>query len=656
MKAGPVVVGQLLQGKYRYCVPIYQRHFVWNREKQWEPFWNDIRTKAIERLAGRQWRFMHFMGAIVLEPRGGFSVRHPPAFQVVDGQQRLMVFQLFLAAARDYATVIGYTSAAQTIETYLLNGEPKLMENPEVEIYKVWPTQYDREMFIDIINLGGREALREKYPQHFFISQDRIKNDRNTPKLIAAYGYFYDRIRHSVETDDLDDAFYAAATTPHELSPASEPVRDVPKELRLDATWQSLVEEFRVVEITLEEGDDAQVIYETLNQRGEPLLAADLVRNNIFQRADAAGESAERLFDGYWKLFEDESWLQEERQGRYRKPRIEFFLANYIAGKIAGEVNLTKLFSEYKSFVQYRSFPSVASELKELNHFGSIYMELVNRTGDSALARFGRDLAPWDVTTVFPLALRLWNETTLDVADKATCLRLLLSFVVRRAVCGLTTKNYNKFFLSVVGNLDRQGWDKSHFTRFLLAQTSDINRFPPDDEFERRWIESPIYSMLPVVRTRALLEELETAKRGPYTEPISLSGHLTIEHVLPAEWGMHWPLGDGAIPTNEDMNRARYYPAEDDTLLGRIVHRNRLKNTIGNLTLVTRPLNSSISNGPFEVKRDALMEYSGLVLNREITHQTHWDEDQIEARSQNLFALAKTLWPAPQPTGDGEVR
>ncbi len=62
--------------------------------------------------------------------------------------------------------------------------------------------------------------------------------------------------------------------------------------------------------------------------------------------------------------------MQEERQGRYRKPRIEFFLANYIAGKIAGEVNLTKLFSEYKAFIQYQPFPSVAAELKELNRFG----------------------------------------------------------------------------------------------------------------------------------------------------------------------------------------------------------------------------------------------------------------------------------------------
>ena len=71
-------------------------------------------------------------------------------------------------------------------------------------------------------------------------------------------------------------------------------------ELRLDSLWEALIEEFKVVEITLEEGDDAQVIFETLNERGEPLLAADLVRHNIFHRADARREHAEKLFDRYW--------------------------------------------------------------------------------------------------------------------------------------------------------------------------------------------------------------------------------------------------------------------------------------------------------------------------------------------------------------------
>ena len=51
MKAGPIEIGRLLQNRQRFCVPIYQRHYVWTREKQWEPFWNDVRTKAIECLA-----------------------------------------------------------------------------------------------------------------------------------------------------------------------------------------------------------------------------------------------------------------------------------------------------------------------------------------------------------------------------------------------------------------------------------------------------------------------------------------------------------------------------------------------------------------------------------------------------------------------------
>ena len=656
MKADPVFVGQLLQGKYRYCVPIYQRHFVWNREKQWEPFWNDIRTKAIERLSGRERRFSHFMGAIVLESRGGFSVGQVPALQVVDGQQRLMVFQLFLAAARDYATAIGYTTAVLRITSFLLNSDPHLMKSPDVEIFKVWPTQYDREMFKDIINLGGREALREKYPDHFYKTQDRIYDYRYTPRLIAAYGYFYDQIRHSAETDDLDDEFYVAPTASHEFSSDNPPIDDVPRELRFDAVWQSLVEEFRVVGITLEEGDDAQVIFETLNERGEPLLAADLVRNNIFQRAEAAGERMDALFENHWKLFEDASWTQEERQGRYRKPRIEFFLANYIAGKIAGEVNLTKLFSEYKAFIRYQPFPSVAAELKELNRFGSIYKELVGRGDSSPLAEFGHNLAPWDVTTVFPLALRLWNETALTVDDKATCLNLLLSFVVRRAVCGLTAKNYNKFFLSVVANLDRDGWSKNNFTRLLLAQRSDISRFPLDDEFEARWVEKPLYLMLPVARTRAILMALEIAKRTRLHETTSLAEHLTIEHVMPAEWGMFWPFEDGTVPSFDDVNQARYYSKEDDTRVGRVVRRDRLKNTIGNLTLLTQPLNSSVSNSAFAVKRGAIDEHSLLVMSKEITSHDHWDEDRIEARSRSLFSLAKSLWPAPQPTGDGELR
>jgi uncharacterized protein with ParB-like and HNH nuclease domain len=275
------------------------------------------------------------MGAVVLETRGGFSARRVPAFQVVDGQQRLTTFQIFLAAARDYAEFIGHKSAAERIRSYLLNRDAHLMEDPDVEIFKVWPTEADRQVFTNVINLGGRAALRKKYRQHFYQRRDRIHDYRTTPRILAAYGYFFDCIRHAVETDELEDEFAEPLKIEEndeerdeteegdevEGAPAGSKNQnaDIPRELKLDAVWQSLVEEFKVVEITLEEGDDAQIIFETLNERGEPLLAADLVRNNIFYRADDRKENPEKLFKSLWKPFEAVFWSEEEKQGRYKK-------------------------------------------------------------------------------------------------------------------------------------------------------------------------------------------------------------------------------------------------------------------------------------------------------------------------------------------------
>jgi len=647
MRAGPIVVGSLLQNRNRFCVPIYQRHYVWTKEKQWEPFWSDIRTKAIERLAGRERRFSHFMGAVVLEARGGFSARRVPSFQVVDGQQRLTTFQLFLAAARDYASSIGHTGGAETINTYLLNRDPHLMEEPEVEIFKVWPTQFDRALFTDIIQLGNRESLKRKYGDHFYKGKkrDQIYEYSTVPSVLRAYGYFYDRLRHAVETDDLDDEFIEAHEEDEDETPAPSS-SEFPKALKLDTLWQSLVEEFKVVEIVLEEGDDAQVIFETLNERGEPLLAADLVRNNIFHRADAAKEKPEKLFETHWKPFEDPFWTVGEKQGRYKKPRIEFFLANFIAGQIAGEVNLSKLFSEYKAFNKSKKYPNVEAELKDIGRFGAIYKELVGRAGDNALARFSRRLFPWDVTTVFPLVMRIAAEE-MPEEDKTLCLDTLLAFIVRRAVCGLTTKNYNKFFLSAIAHLQKQGWSAANLIEFLLIQKSETGRFPRDDEFEQKWLNTPLYTSIQPLRTRALLEEIELVKRNRFNETATLAKELTVEHVMPREWIKNWPFED-LVPTGEQTLQASFSSTEDETTVGRMVRRNRMKDTIGNLTLLTQPLNSSVSNGPYAGKRQALQQHSLLVLNREITQSPTWDESTILARSKALLPLALVIWRLPE--------
>jgi len=656
VKAGPVTVRHLLENRQRFCVPIYQRHYVWTRDKQWEPFWNDVRTKAIERLNGRERRFSHFMGAVVLEARGAVSARQVTSFQVVDGQQRLTTFQLYLAAARDYAAQAGFDDTVGLIEGYLFNEKEHLMEEPEVEKYKVWPTKYDRELFQDIVSTG-RTALRKKYREHFYKGRDKIYEYSTIPNLLGAYGYFYERIKHAVESDDLEDDFAETIEDDDstETDAGAEYDKDrVAMELRLDCLWQSLIEEFKVVEIILEEGDDAQVIFETLNERGEPLLAADLVRNNIFHRADARREQADKLFEKYWKEFEDPFWSVMEKQGRYKKARIEFFLTNFIAGKVAGDVTLSKLFSEYKAFIKIQAtkqqggYSSVEAELEDLRAYGRLYRRLLERDGDDPLGQFAKLLHPWDVTTVYPLVLRIWAEEGMDEEEKKACLSILLSFIVRRAICGLTTKNYNKFFLSVLRHLETKGFSQVNLAAFLTAQTSESARMPKDVEFEQSWISAPMYGRrLTPLRVRAVLEAIERQKRQKFHETDQFGADLSIEHIMPTQWEANWPLPDGANPTSDETWQAMYATEENETRVGQIVRRRRLLNTFGNLTILTKPLNSSVSNGSYKTKQEALNEHSLLVLNREITKEPIWDEVQIEARGEKLFCVAKSIWKYP---------
>lgn len=655
MKAGPVTIRHLLENRQRFCVPIYQRHYVWTKEKQWEPFWTDIRAKAIERLAGRERRFSHFMGAVVLESRGDISSRRVRSFQVVDGQQRLTTFQVYLAAVRDYADIANFSETVERIEGFLFNEKKHLMEEPEIEVFKVWPTKYDRELFHDILKLR-RNKLREKYRHHFYSKKDKIYHYSTVPNLLRAYGFFFECVKYASETDDLDDDFSESVSTEnqyeHETSVALPKDRQM-IEIKLDALWESLVEEFKVVEIVLEDGDDAQVIFETLNERGEPLLAADLVRNNIFYRADARGENAEDIFLQYWTFFEDPFWSELEKQGRYKKARIEFFLANFLAGKIASEVSISKLFSEYKAFLKINQkllngcYQTVEEEIRDLVFFGNIYKRLLERSQDDTLGKFSALLQPWDVTTIYPLILQIWGLNNLSENEKTKCLYLLMSFIVRRAICGLTTKNYNKLFLAALKFLKDNEFSFYSLSIFFKNQDSESSKFPNDYEFERNWINVPVYKNLNRPKVKAILESLEISKRQRFHETIHISENLSVEHVLPSEWIEHWPLDDGLFATKIDELNTYSYIFEDDTLHGKIKRRNRIKNTIGNLTLLTQPLNSKVSNGPYLKKKEAISDHSLLVLNREITKEPNWGELEIEKRGKQLFQLAKIIWPYP---------
>src|SRR5947207_1527877 len=142
MDAHAVPVLALFEKKMRLEVPLFQRQYVWNREDQWEPLWEDIARKCAEYLDGRKDSPVQFLGAMVLDQKQT-PATHVDKRLVIDGQQRLTTFQILLAALRDFCREQNCEDLAREFEAFTVN--KGMMADPKVDKFKVWPTKLDRE-------------------------------------------------------------------------------------------------------------------------------------------------------------------------------------------------------------------------------------------------------------------------------------------------------------------------------------------------------------------------------------------------------------------------------------------------------------------------------------------------------------------------------
>ena len=627
MKTDSLQVGRVLQDNRRYTVPIYQRQYAWSDERL-EPYWNDVATKAEETLADRP-RFMHYMGALILAPGAdGYSVGRVPSLQVVDGQQRLTTFQLFLAALRDVARRLGRLDLHSQLDVYVHNDARSAAGDPIVEQAKLVPTPADRQLFLELMELP-LEEIREVHEYWFFKNGKARK--AGTPQSLWAYSRFQTWIEQFAlfgQHDDEDE---------------KEPSSELECDRRLRALADALLLHMKLVIITLEEGDDAQVIFETLNSRGEPLLAMDLVRNNIFHRAEARGESAEELFAKMWSGFDKPFWKEVPLRAKPAKPRVDFFLGHALTAQTGKEVSVRELYAEYRAFIRIKGqprFASVRDELAALVRYAPAYERLERPgTASAPLETLGRRLALWEVTTLYPVALCV-EVSDAAPEEKAAIYELLYSYVVRRGVCALPSKSMNNTFQRVVGLLLKDGVSVTTFARAFADQTGPAARFPSDDEFRRALYENRIYAQFPgkMGRLVDMLWNLELASRTSFQVDDVRPSSLSIEHVLPQSWWEHWPLADG---TRVPKDRSGLAVGQMEAAL----KRDHTLHTLGNLTLVTVPLNPSLSNADFIAKQGPLAD-SLLALNTAFRKITSWDEGAILARAERLGDLAVRIWRA----------
>ena len=600
MKADTLTLKALFQKDVRYVIPTFQRPYVWNQDDQWEPLWNDVRNTAeryIDELAladgnvplAEEQTGTHFMGAVVLQQQPTASAEIETR-SVIDGQQRLTTAQILMDAAQEVFEEIGAEAEAKRVSRLVLNAYAD-----GDETFKLWPTSLDQEPFRAAMVNGAPTAGHE----------DSL--------IVKAHDFFRLQIREWIE----------AALTSKERAE------------RIHALEAAIFGLLEVVVIDLASADDAFVIFETLNARGTPLLASDLVKNFVLQTATGGGLDADELYRQNWQPLEDSWWRDEVRQGRIVRPRLDVFLNYWLVMETAKEVQSHEVFPKFKLHVENEG-KAIADVVGQVREVSTTYRDF-SRVDPAS--RVGTFLYRWrivDAGTTTPVLLWLFSQPEHVVAEehRLRAIDALESFLVRRMICRMTTKDYNKLFLELMSRLhDSAPGDAAEtLVTYLAVQPSESRRWPTDREVEQAVLDLPLYRLLTRRRLRMVLETIEDNLRGVLAEEAHVArGSLTIEHVMPQSWTEHWPLG----PVSDRLR------AE--------LERERLLHSLGNLTLVNAKLNPTLSNAPWASKCVTLAEHTVLHLNKHLVN-TYKDGDWIEAtireRGSALAKVVLRIWPA----------
>lgn len=617
MEAHPRSPRDLFEGKEHYEIPAFQRPYVWTEEDQWAPLWDDVVHVAESYIdakgdADEPKTPQHFLGAVVYEskpPVAGDVTRH----EVIDGQQRMTTLQLLLDAVHQVFDDRGHELHAEALEDLILNRSKAFVGKRER--FKLWPSQADRAAF-----------------SHAMAPEGTWQGEH---RIIEAHTFFRQEAMRWIAGEPDDDGA---------IPPDTE-------DLRVEALSSTLQNRLTLVAIDLSGRDDSQLIFETLNDRGTPLLKADLIKNWVFRKGEALGADVEKWSVTHWADFDEAWWREEIAQGRQVRSRVDIFLQYWLTMRLQDEVKTDHVFRVFAEYAQPKmGTPATADVLlAELRRDADTYRSFAQLDASTPEGRFySRVIETMELAATTPLFLWLLSENHGVPEDQ---LRLGLvsieSWVIRRTLLRMTAKDVNRFMVAIIKALDGVPAEQAggKIQAFLSEQTADSRLWPTDADLISQIPEVKMYGNIKQSRLRVVLAGIEQHLRDLSTryEAVSLPAGLQIEHVMPQGWRTHW--------SKQELT------AEDAAKRDKNVH------TIGNLTLVTKSLNGSLSNRPWTDAEAAglkdggqegkgkwalLDAFSLLVLNKEILkHADSWTDDDIRTRGTRMAEAICSVWPGP---------
>lgn len=587
MEADTLNLKQIFSKDARYIVPTFQRKYVWSEEDHWQMLWNDL-TQVVENHQEGKEVSPLFLGAIVLDQQPNKTSKLESR-EVIDGQQRLITLQVLMSAAQTVANKLEVKDQAKMLEKLIFNDDVFINEKDYHKL-KIKPIEPDQDAFDQVMKS----------------ETDEIDQSEQEHALVNCYEFFVDTIREWSEEN--------------------------PEE-RLKALIDTIYQLVSIVVIDLDSEDNSQVIFETLNARGTPLLAGDLIKNYLLREAKHNGYSAEKLHKEYWKQFDEDYWREEVVQGRLERPRIDVFIMHWLTMKTTSQVRAKKLFDTFGKYLD-NTDQSIEDVLEDIDHYASVYKGFSEPFENNTKGTFLKRIDVMDTTTPLPVILWLYGKDEIPEEKIENSLEIIESWLIRRMLCRLTTKNYNKIFLDLLEELQDVEPEKVDIAilEFFKNKEGDSDYWPEDEELEEAMVTHPYWSRINQKRLRMVFKALEQELRDTgYSETLNISEKLHIEHVLPQEWAHHWPL-PGVKP--EEVER---------------IERDKIKDTIGNLTVLTEKLNPKISNESWENKKEEIEKHTVLKLNKELVNEwgDEWNEKTIAERGKRLAEITAKVWPGP---------
>lgn len=574
----------IFQANARYEIPFFQRGYSW-QQKQWKKLLledilgedgildnvNDDNFKDTE----------HFFGPIVvLEKTGG----HPSLkrYQIIDGQQRFTTSYLLLAVIKEL--IEDKSAMSPNASSYVAELNKLLVNNVESgDDYlklKIFSTKGDR--------FPTYKALFRSNPSSPLLSQDQLLYDPKTNRI---------------------DEFVAFATK-------NLKGKDVP------SLWniaRAVFDSLRIVWIPLDENkDDAQAIFESLNDAGQPLAASELLCNFLFKPLIHANEST-------YEQIHNEKWLSPQRKVGYN--HFEEYLRNLFSIGEKKKIGREKrMYAFLKNKHRHQLNQELSLELLDriVDHteiYNQIIDPIKSKHPNPKINQLLYSIKATNMETVHPFLMALLKaheETEISDAEVVSVLAELYTLLVRRKIAKLATTKYDVLFPNLFNQIRNEG-DK---VKAFQKRVKEENLWVDDQTFEEAFLSKELYNPRELGFSKHILQEIDK-KLQPHGEFPDYTTLPTIEHVLPQTLDQHWKsyLGADALDVN----------------LPRII------NTLGNLSLNSQQANSTWGQKPFAEKKE--LYNASSALGRDIKARPEpWNIQAIQQRSADLAQTALKIW------------